>query len=154
MPARRILVVEDERIVALNLRRKLTMLGYQAAESVSRGDHALRSIEESRPDLVLMDIRIEGPLDGIATAARIPPEYNIPVIYLTSYSRDEVLRRTGGSHPYLLKPFSERELQATIQMTFARCQAEAASRVESQKSPVMNDVGAWPALWEDSLQLR
>ena len=88
----RILIVEDERIVALNLRQQLTKFGYDAPVAVASGAQALQSIEESRPDLVLMDINIEGPIDGIATAASIAPEYRIPVIYLTAYSEDETLK--------------------------------------------------------------
>lgn len=130
MKAPRILVVEDERIIALHLRRLLTDLGYDVPNAVSTGDHALRRIEEARPDLVLMDINLKGKLDGIATAAAIPPEYRIPVIYLTAYATDATLARAAATSPYgyLLKPFSERELHAMIQVTLARCRAESASR--------------------------
>ncbi len=129
MTAPRILVVEDERIIALHLRQQLTKLGYDVPEAVATGDHALRCIEEMRPDLVLMDINLKGSRDGIATAAAIPPAYRIPVVYLTAYSADATLERAAATHPYgyLLKPFSERELHATIQVALARCRAERAS---------------------------
>jgi CheY-like chemotaxis protein len=127
----RILIVEDERIVALNLRQQLTKFGYDAPVAVASGAQALESIEEARPDLVLMDINIEGPLDGIATAARIPSEYRLPVIYLTAYSEDETLKRAAATNPYgyLLKPISERELYAMLQVTLARNHAEATLRI-------------------------
>ena len=130
MTAPRILVVEDERIIALHLRQQLAALGYDVPNAVSTGDHALRKIEEAPPDLVLMDINLKGRLDGIATAAAIPPDYHIPVIYLTADSGDATLRRATATNPYgyLLKPFSERELHAMIQVTLARCQAERVAR--------------------------
>jgi len=135
MAAPRILVVEDERIIALHLRQQLTKLGYDVPNAVSTGDHALRRIEQARPDLVLMDINLRGKMDGIATAALIPPAYRIPVIYLTAYSADTTLARAAATNPhgYLLKPFAERELHAMIQVTLARCQAERAARAAEER---------------------
>lgn len=134
MTAPRILVVEDERIIALHLRQRLTALGYDVPNAVSTGDHALHSIKEAPPDLVLMDINLKGPMDGIATAAAIPPGYHIPVIYLTAYSEDSMVLRAAATNPYgyLLKPFSERELHAMIQVTLARCQVERSSRASRE----------------------
>jgi len=139
MQTPRILVVEDERIVALHLRQQLIKLGYEVPGAAVTGDQALRGIEESRPDLVLMDIHIKGAMDGIATASRIPPAYRIPVIYLTAYSEEATLRRASTTNPYgyLLKPFSERELHAMIQVTLARCRAEhAAHNSQDQEAKV------------------
>ena len=118
----RILVVEDERIVALSLRQQLIKLGYEVPAMVASGEAALRQIEALHPDLVLMDIRIEGDMDGIETAARIPGELTVPVIYLSAYSEEVTLDRARATTPYgyLLKPFSERELHATIQMVLER----------------------------------
>ena len=135
MTAPLILVVEDERIVALHLRQKLTSLGYDAPLAVATGRAALRAIAESRPDLVLMDIHLEGDLDGIETTALIPADQHVPVIYLTAYSEDATLKRASAtnSHGYLLKPFSERELHAMLQMTLARCRAERALREAEER---------------------
>jgi signal transduction histidine kinase len=135
MTAPRILVVEDERIIALHLRQQLTKLGYDVPNAVSTGDHALRRIVEAQPDLVLMDINLKGTMDGIATVAAIPPAYRIPIIYLTSYSTDETVARAAATNPhgYILKPFSERELHAMIQVTLARCRAERTSRAEAER---------------------
>ena len=135
MTAPRILVVEDERIVALHLRQKLTSLGYNAPLAVATGEAALRAIKEAPPDLVLMDIHLEGKLDGIETTALIPPEYHVPVIYLTAYSEDATLKRASATnaHGYLLKPFSERELHTMVRMTLARCLAERASREAGER---------------------
>ncbi len=84
MPNPQIMLVEDERIVAFHLQQQLAKFGYDVVANVASGQQALQKIEEKRPDLVLMDINIEGSLDGIETAARIPPSYYIPVVYLTA----------------------------------------------------------------------
>jgi signal transduction histidine kinase len=130
MTGARILVVEDERIVALHLRQQLVKLGYIVDGPVASGKQALQKIEEARPELVLLDIHIEGDLDGIATAAQIPAGYYLPVIYLTAYSEPATLDRAAETRPYgyLIKPFSERELHATIQMALERCRAERVER--------------------------
>ncbi len=134
MTAPRILVVEDEVIVALHLRQQLKKLGYDTPAAAASGDQALREIEAARPDLVLMDINIKGKIDGIATASRIPAELRIPVIYLTAYSEDATLERAAATNPYgyLLKPFSERELHAMIKVTLARCRSEQAARASRE----------------------
>jgi signal transduction histidine kinase len=130
MPATRVLVVEDERIVAMHLRQQLQKLAYEVPAVAHSGRQALRSIEEDKPDIVLMDIHIDGEMDGIETAAKIPADLGIPVIYLTAYSDDGTLARARNTGPsgYLVKPFSERELHATIQMAMERRRTDAAAR--------------------------
>jgi CheY-like chemotaxis protein len=126
----RVLVVEDEAVVALHLRQELTKLGYAVAGVATNGTQALRMIEELFPDVILMDIHIQGGLDGIETANRIPRYLHIPVIYLTAYSEDTTLKRAGDTHPYgyLIKPFLDRELHATIKMALVRSRADEAIR--------------------------
>ena len=123
----KIVVVEDERVVALHLRQQLARLGYDVPAMATKGRQALELITSHRPDVVLMDIHIDGEMDGIDTAARIPDHLHIPVIYLTAYSEDSTLERARSTRPYgyLLKPFSERELHATIQMALERHRADA-----------------------------
>lgn len=130
-----ILLVEDERIVAHHLQRQLSKLGYQVAGIAANGRQALQYVEDRRPALVLMDINIEGDMDGIETASRLPEAYHIPVIYLTSYSEEATLERARATKPYgyLLKPFAERELHATIQMALERRQAELALRASEER---------------------
>lgn len=125
-----ILVVEDERIVGLHLKQQLVKLGYKVAAVVSSGEEALKVIAERRLDLVLMDIHIDGAIDGIETAKQIKVDYTLPVIYLTAFSSEGTLQRARESKPYgyLLKPFSERELHATIQMTLERCREDQEAR--------------------------
>ncbi|MBY0574928.1 MAG: EAL domain-containing protein [Undibacterium sp.] len=121
-------IVEDERIVAFNLQQRLTKLGYHVVFIAASGEQALQKISQDRPDLMLMDIHIEGAIDGIETATIISKEFKLPIIYLTAYSEESTLVRARETRPYgyLLKPFSERELHATIQMAMERYQIEAA----------------------------
>jgi len=135
MPKTRVMLVEDERIVALNLQQRLVKLGYEIAAVAPSGERALQEIARSRPDVVLMDINIEGEIDGIETAARIPPDHQAPVIYLTAYSEEATLERAAATKPYgyLLKPFSERELHATIQMVLERRRADIILRENEQR---------------------
>jgi PAS domain S-box-containing protein len=118
----RIIVVEDERIVALHLKQQLTKLGYEVIAMAASGQQALDKIVDLRPDVVLMDIHIEGKLDGIEVSARIPDALGIPVIYVTAYSEEGTLARAKATKPYgfLVKPFSEKELHATIEMALER----------------------------------
>ena len=126
----RVLLVEDERISAFNLQQGLRRLGYDVPAIAASGAKALQLIEQQRPDIVLMDIHLEGEIDGIETAQRIAPDLMVPVIYLTAYSEETTLKRAAETKPYgyLLKPFSDRELHATIQMALQRHAAEVALR--------------------------
>jgi len=125
MQSTQVMIVEDERIVAQHLKQQLVGLGYAVEGIASSGVQALSIIERQRPDVVLMDIHIDGDMDGIETAARIE---DIPVIYMTAYSEDATLERARGTKPfgYLVKPVSERELHATIQMALKRREIESA----------------------------
>lgn len=122
----RILVVEDESIVAFNLQQRLSMLGYDVPAIAVSGQESIDLVSQMQPDLVLMDIHIQGDMDGIEVAARLRERHAVPVIYLTAYSEDSTLDRARKTQPYgyLLKPFSERELHATIQMAFERQRLE------------------------------
>lgn len=158
MMSARIMVVEDERIVALNLKRKLRHLGYEVPAFAVSGEQALQKMMATRPDIVLMDINIDGNIDGIDTAARIPRELNIPVIYLTAYAGEETLERARATKPYgyLLKPFSERELHATIQMALERHQVELAlgqSEARLRLALEAAELGVWE-LDTDTRQLQ
>jgi len=117
-----ILIVEDESIVAFNLQQRLAQLGYDVPHVAVSGQQSLDLVSRCPPDLVLMDIHIEGAMDGIEVAARLNETNLVPVIYLTAYSEDSTLERARKTKPYgyLIKPFSERELHATIQMALER----------------------------------
>ncbi len=123
---KRVLIVENDRIIAEHLRRVLTKLGYEVAGIVVVGEKALQKVDETSPDLVLMDIYLGGALNGIETAAQIRARIDIPVIYLTAYSDDALLQQAKITGPfgYLVKPVPDRELYATIEMALYRHRLE------------------------------
>src|SRR5579863_23083 len=114
----RILIVEDERITAEDLRDILTDLGYTVTASVSSGAEAIARAEETTPDLALMDIRIKGQMDGTETARILRERFNIPVIYLTAHADSATVARAKDAEPlgYITKPFQEAELHASIEI--------------------------------------
>ena len=114
----RILVVEDERIVAKDIEKRLKDLGYRVTGLASSGEKTLEKLNESLPDLVLMDIRLKGEMDGIETAEMVRGLFDIPVVYLTAYADEATLERAKVTEPfgYILKPFNERDLHSTIEM--------------------------------------
>jgi len=113
-----ILVVEDERIVALDIQDQLTGLGYAVPATVARGSEAIHQAQRIAPDLVLMDIRLKGDIDGIEAAQYIRDHLDIPVVFLTAFADESTIQRARmtDSYGYLLKPFEERELRSTIEM--------------------------------------
>lgn len=127
MSGRTILVVEDEALVAEDIRETLAASGYHVPMIAATGDEAIARTAELRPDLVLMDIRIRGPRDGIDAANEIYERFEIPVVYLTAYADDATLRRARASHPfgYLLKPFDEKQLQTNIEIALDRHRIES-----------------------------
>jgi PAS domain S-box-containing protein len=129
-----ILIVEDERIVARDIQNRLTRLGYAVAGVTRFGEEAIRLATELRPDLVLMDIRLAGAMDGVTAAQEIRNRLQLPVIYLTAYADEETLRRARVTEPlgYILKPFEERELRTAIEMALYKHQAERKLR-ESER---------------------
>ena len=133
-PAGRILVVEDERIVARDLAGALTDLGYVVPATVATGEEAIERARDLRPDVVLMDIRLPGAIDGIQAAASIREECRIPVIYLTAHSDDETLRRAMQTEPlgYLVKPFSAPQLRCAIEIALHRREINARLRERQQ----------------------
>ena len=135
MRTAKIIVVEDEVVIALHAQQQLTRLGYEVAAIVSSGERALKKIIDLRPDVVLMDIHIEGDMDGIEVAALIPAELDIPVIYVTAYSEEPTLERARATKPYgyLIKPYSEPELHATIQMALERRRGNSALRASEHR---------------------
>lgn len=116
-PNIRVLIVEDETIIAKDIEQSLRALGYQVLGVAVTGAAALQLAEGTRPDLVLMDIKLKGDMDGIAAAERIREQFDLPVVFLTAFSDEGTLQRARVTEPfgYLLKPFEERELHAAIQ---------------------------------------
>jgi signal transduction histidine kinase len=114
----KILILEDETITAHHLRRVLGRLGYEVVGVAANGASALEQIEQTRPDLLLADVGLEGEVDGIEVASCAQREHRIPAVFLTAYSDPETLQRAKLTEPYgfLVKPFAEKELDATIQI--------------------------------------
>ncbi len=115
-------MAEDEQIVALDVASGLDELGYEVVGIVSSGPEAVQLTEETRPDLVLMDIRLDGPTDGIAAAEEIRRRWQIPVVFVTASAGDEILSRAkaAGPYGYITKPFRTKELNATVAVALER----------------------------------
>ncbi len=124
---RRILIAEDQTLVAQNLQLRLTELGYDVVGVAASKEEAIQQADETRPDLVLMDIKLQYPLDGVEAAEQIRAQFDIPVVYLTAYADEEILRQAKATQPfgYLIKPFNIRELHATIEMALQRHNLES-----------------------------
>lgn len=114
----KILIVEDDRLITEYLCYLLDKSGYEVSGSVPSGEEALAHIESSKPDLILMDIKLEGVKDGITTAREIAKSYNIPIIFTSAYSDESTLESAKDVFPYgyIVKPYGERELEPVIKM--------------------------------------
>jgi len=119
---RSILVVEDEALIAFDIQLALIGLGYDVPATVATATEALHAVETFRPDLVLMDVHLKGGDDGVAAAAAIQAYRPTPVVFLSAYADDATVERAGGVEPYgyLLKPFNDRELRATVEIALRR----------------------------------
>ncbi len=121
-----ILIVEDNNIVMMELKDRLEEMGYEVIDSAPSGLEAIKKAENFHPDLIMMDIRLKGEMDGIDTAAKIKCELEIPVIYLTAHTDDDTLQRAKITEPYgyVIKPYEERELFSTIEMALYKHEME------------------------------
>lgn len=130
----KILIVEDEGIEALDLQQRLSTLGYPTPEFVFSGEEAIQRAEETSPDVVLMDIMLNGEIDGVMAAEQIHARFGIPIIYLTAYADEDTLRRAKITEPYgyIIKPFKDREVHITIDMALYRHQMERRLRESEQ----------------------
>jgi len=135
MPKANILIVEDEAVVAADLAGKLERAGYRSIGIACDGEDAVETAKALAPDLVLMDIRLSGPLDGIKTAERIQASRNIPIVYLTAHSDMATLRRAAATEPfgYILKPFEERDVTTQIEIALFKHQAERRLRESEER---------------------
>lgn len=145
MEQERILIVEDEKIIALDLKRRLEKFGCQVVAMASKEDEAVSIAGSERPDLILMDIRFKpGDGDGISAAMRIRDLYKIPVVFLTAYADEQTLERAKIAEPigYVLKPFKERELYSTINIGLYKSRVDRELlRQERLFSAILHSVG-------------
>jgi two-component system cell cycle sensor histidine kinase/response regulator CckA len=122
----RIMLVEDEKVVAADIQECVKGLGYEVVGAAATGTEALRLAVDTMPDLVLMDIKLKGALDGIDVAGALYDQLKIPVVYLTAHADAEILERARQTAPsgYVLKPFDDRTLRTAIELAFDRHRRE------------------------------
>ena len=138
----RILIVEDEGIVATDIQERLANMGYRTVGLADDAERAVAMTEMHRPDIVWMDIRLPGPRDGIEAAGEIARRFRIPVVFLTAYSEEATLERAKLAEPfgYVLKPFNDRELKSTIEIAFYKHRAEREIRRLNRLLDVLGQV--------------
>lgn len=140
----KILIVEDESIVAMDIKHRAEGLGYEVTAITPSGEEALEHVASNRPDLVLMDIVLKGEMDGIEAAQNVRDNYDIPVVYLTAYSDERTLKRAKITEPfgYIIKPFEDRELHSAVEVALYKHQMESKLK-ESEKwlSTTLESIG-------------
>ena len=117
----KVLIVEDEAIFAMSMQRVLIRSGYDVAEPAASGEEAVKRANEEKPDLVIMDVMLEGKIDGIEAAIDIRSLHDIPIVFISGYQEEELLERAGsvGSSIYLTKPIKPRDLELAINQVLA-----------------------------------
>jgi DNA-binding LytR/AlgR family response regulator len=134
----KILIVEDEMLIAANISLQLNELGYEVTGMVPRGEEALLNIEDNPPDIMLLDINLKGTLDGIETAVAMQKTHDIPVIYLTANTDDAHFNRAKETRPFgfISKPFKKLDLQRAIELTISQMGAKTSNNtlLESQNN--------------------
>jgi two-component system, cell cycle sensor histidine kinase and response regulator CckA len=148
----RILIVEDEALVALDLRQALEEFGLEVVGMAASADDALAVVENAQPDLALMDINIRGTINGIQTARILHDPFGVPAVFLTSYGDDMTMEKATRESPYgyLLKPFNPRELKATLQIALNNARVDSdLRRLNRTLTAAVN--GAFEALFMISI---
>ena len=122
----KILIVEDERMIAEDIKLTLVQFNYKVIGIMTTGEDALKKLEKSSPDLILMDIMLKGKLNGIETSTIINKKYDIPIIFVTAYADDKTIDQATSANPYgfILKPFDSKEIHAVIEMTMVKHKAK------------------------------
>jgi signal transduction histidine kinase len=139
-----ILIVEDESIVALDLKRRLEALGYEVVGMVPSGERAIEQVASMLPDLVLMDIKLKGRMDGVEAAEAIRARFDLPVIFLTAYADTETLARAKHTRPYgyLVKPFEDQDLHTTVEIALYKHWADIAENDQRSFAAALSDTVA------------
>lgn len=137
----KILIIEDEMIIAANIAMQLKNLGYHVTATIPRGEEVFPSIEQSTPEIILMDINLKGDLDGVDIVHAIQKKYKIPVIYLTANADEANFNRAKQTNPYafISKPFKKTDLQHAIELTIQRIEAEKLSATSTPDSLIISD---------------
>ncbi len=134
MSEERVLIVEDEKIIALDLQRRLEKFGYVVVALASTAEEAVEAAVEYKPDIVLMDIMLSGERDGVDAAIEIKETHPMPVVFLTAYADERTVERAKRAQPvgYVLKPFKERELQTTIEIALYKSRVDRKMHEQEQ----------------------
>ena len=137
----KILVVEDELIIAEDIRMMLEDLGYEVIGTVPDYSEAIELLDKNLPDVVLIDILLAGEKDGITLAETIREEYNLPFIFITSHSDTATVERAKSVHPdgYLVKPFEKKDLYTSIEIAFSNFISKEETEVEKEDSFFLKD---------------
>ncbi|WP_341225300.1 LytTR family transcriptional regulator DNA-binding domain-containing protein [uncultured Arcticibacterium sp.] len=141
----KILIVEDEMLIAANISLELTSMGYEIMGIIPRGEEALLHIRETQPDILLLDINLKGKLDGIEVATEMQKDFDIPVVYLTANTDDAHFNRAKETKPYafISKPFKKRDLKRALELTVVRIESEKQSKIShevgNEESTVLDD---------------
>src|SRR5258708_4312572 len=135
MTPARILIVEDDRVVARDIQQQLSRIGHAVVGTTARGEDALQLALNTQPELVLMDVRLEGAVDGIDAAQQVREHCHIPVVFLTAYADDETVQRASATEPfgYLLKPFEDSQLRTVIEMALYKHAAQRKLRESARR---------------------
>jgi len=141
MEKKKILIVEDEAIVAKDISVCLNKIGYEVLDTFSRAEKALDFIDKNKPDLVLMDIMLAGNLSGIDASAKIKEEHDIPVVFLTAYADEKTISKAKVTEPYgyIIKPFKEIDLRTSIEMALYKFKKEKEKLEGLDQSRLTND---------------
>ncbi|MBU4535970.1 MAG: GAF domain-containing protein [Euryarchaeota archaeon] len=139
MSKTKVMVVEDESIVAIDIGQRLESLGYEVTATVSSGEKAIEKAQETSPDIILMDIVLKGKMDGIEAASIISERFNIPIVYLTAYSDEKTLKRAKITGPfgYIIKPFEDRELHSVIEVALYKYEMDIKLKKSEQLYRIM-----------------
>jgi PAS domain S-box-containing protein len=149
MREEKILIVEDEVIIALDIKSKVENFGFRVVGIVNSGQQALEKIEQLKPDLVLMDVLIFGNMDGIETAMRIRKQYRIPVIYVTAHADDKTMNRALVTDPfgYICKPLKDRELLGALEIALYKHHLEQELETSKRRwESTFNAISDWVSL--------
>lgn len=148
-----VLLVEDEKVIALDIRKKLERLGYAVTGVSESGEDAIQSYNRTKPDLVIMDIRLVGTLDGIQTAGILQKDYNVPVVMITGYTDNNLVQRVQDTSPFgfLFKPFEEQELDTVLRIALNRYKAEQKLARNEIQSRLLLELAAEPILIVDHI---